>query len=183
MTHSLRAAHSAILVGIGTVLADDPALTVRLAPGDNPQPVILDSHLRTPPDARLLCGQRPAWIATTPVGAQSSRRQRLERAGARIFTLPADDAGRVELAALLGCLGAENVRSLMVEGGARILTSFLERGLADYAVITIAPVFLGGYGLIQPAQGQDAFSSITPRLRNVQQVQLAGDAVLWGDVA
>ncbi len=183
MTHSLRAAHSAILVGIGTVLADDPALTVRLAPGESPQPVILDSHLRTPPDARLLLGERPAWIATTPVGAHSSRRRRLERAGARILTLPADDAGRVELAALLGCLGAENVRSLMVEGGPRTLTSFLKRGLADYAVITIAPVFLGGYGLIQPAQGQDAFRSATPRLHNVQQVQLAGDTVLWGEVA
>ncbi len=183
MTHSLRAAHSAILVGIGTVLADDPALTVRLAPGESPQPVILDSHLRTPPDARLLRGQRPAWIATTPVGAQSSRRRRLERAGARIFTLPADDADRVDPAALLACLGAENVRSLMVEGGARILTSFLQRGLADYAVITIAPVFLGGYGVVQPAQGQDAFRAATPRLQNVQQVQLAGDTVLWGEVA
>ena len=183
MTHSLRAAHSAILVGIGTVLADDPALTVRLAPGESPQPVILDSHLRTPPDARLLRGERPAWIATTPVGAQSSRRRRLERAGARIFTLPADGADRVDLAALLACLGAENVRSLMVEGGARILTSFLQRGLADYAVITIAPVVLGGYGLVQPAQGQDAFRSATPRLQNGQQVQLAGDTVLWGEVA
>ena len=183
MTHSLRAAHSAILVGIGTVLADDPALTVRLTPGDSPQPIILDSHLRTPPDARLLCGQHSVWVATTPVGAQSSRRRRLEQAGARIFTLPADEAGRVDLAALPDCLAAEGVRSLMVEGGARILTSFLERGLADYAVITIAPVFLGGYGLIQPAQGQDAFRSVTPRLRNVQQVQLAGDTVLWGEIA
>ena len=50
-------------------------------------------------------------------------------------------------------------------------------------MITIAPVFLGGYGLIQPAQGQDAFRSVTPRLRNVQQVQLAGDTVLWGEIA
>ncbi len=183
MTHSLRAAHSAILVGIGTVLADDPALTVRLTSGNSPQPVILDSHLRTPPDASLLCNERPAWIATTPAGAQSSRRRRLERAGARIFTLPADEAGRVDLAALPGCLGAEGVASLMVEGGARVLTSFLEKGLADYAVITIAPVFLGGYGVIQPAQGQDAFRSVTPRLRNVRQVQLAGDTVLWGEIA
>ena len=183
MTHSLRAAHSAILVGIGTVLADDPALTVRLTPGDSPQPIILDSHLRTPPDASLLCNERPTWIATTPAGARSAGRGRLERAGARIFTLPADEAGRVDLAALPGCLAAEGVRSLMVEGGAQVLTSFLQRQLADYAVITIAPVFLGGYGLVQPAQGQDAFRSVTPRLRNVQQVQLAGDTVLWGEIA
>ena len=183
MTHTLRAAHSAILVGIGAVLADDPALTVRLVPGDSPQPVIVDSHLRTPPDARLLRGQQPVWIATTPLGAQTSRRQRLEQAGARIFTLPADGDGRVDLAALLGCLGAEGIHSLMVEGGAHILTSFLENRLADYAVITIAPVFLGGYPLIQSVHTQDEFNSVMPRLQNVQQVQLMTDTVLWGEIA
>lgn len=179
MTHALRAAHSAILVGIETVLADDPALTVRLVAGDSPQPVIVDSHLRTPPDARLLRGR--AWIATTPQGAESSRRQQLEQAGARILTLPTDDDERVDLAALLTCLGAEGVRSLMVEGGARVLTSFLEGGLADYAVITIAPVFLGGYQVIQPARAGDELRAAMPRLQNVEQVQLTTDTVLWGE--
>ena len=178
MTHALRATHSAILVGIETVLADDPALTVRLVSGDSPQPVILDSQLRTPADARLLRGG--VWIATTAEGAHSARRQRLEQAGARILTLPADENGRVDLAALLTCLGAEGIRSLMVEGGARVLTSFLEEGLADYAVITIAPVFLGGYQVIQSARGQDEFGAVMPRLQNVQQVQLTTDTVLWG---
>ena len=178
MTHALRATHSAILVGIETVLADDPALTVRLVAGDSPQPVILDSQLRTPADARLLRGG--VWIATTPEGAQSARRQRLEQGGARILTLPADENGRVDLAALLTCLGAEGIRSLMVEGGARVLTSFLEEGLADYAVITIAPVFLGGYQVIQSAGAGDELRAVMPRLQNVEQVQLATDTVLWG---
>ncbi len=178
MTHALRAAHSAILVGIETVLADDPALTVRLVSGDNPQPVVLDSQLRTPPDAQLLRGG--VWIATTAEGAQASRRQRLEQAGARILTLPADEDGRVDLAALLTCLGAEGIRSVMVEGGARVLTSFLENGLADYAVITIAPVFLGGYQVIQPAGAGEELGAMMPRLQNVEQVQLATDTVLWG---
>ncbi len=181
MTHALRSAHSAILVGIETVLADDPALTVRLVAGDNPQPVIVDSQLRTPPDARLLQGYGAPWIATTPGGARSSRRQRLEEAGARILTLPADEEGRVDLAALLACLGAEGIGSLMVEGGARILTSFLEGGLADYAVITIAPVFLGGYQMIQPAGTGEEFRGVMPRLQNVEQVQLVTDTVLWGE--
>ena len=181
MTHALRAAHSAILVGIETVLADDPALTVRLVAGDSPQPVIVDSQLRTPPDARLLQGRGTPWIATTGEGAQSSRRRRLEEAGARILTLPADEDGRVDLAALLACLGAEGIGSLMVEGGARILTSFLEGGLADYAVITIAPVYLGGYQMIQPAGAGDELRSVMPRLRNIEQVQLATDTVLWGE--
>ena len=183
MTHALRAAHSAILVGIGAVLADDPALTVRLVAGDSPQPVIVDTHLRTPPDARLLSGQLPAWIATTLSGAQSSRRRCLEEAGARIFTLPTDENGRVDLTALLSCLGAEDVRSLMVEGGARILTGFLEKRLANYAVITIAPIFLGGYPLIQSAGGKDALRAVMPRLQHVEQVQLVTDTVLWGEVA
>ena len=183
MTHALRAAHSAILVGIGAVLADDPALTVRLVAGDSPQPVIVDTHLRTPPDARLLRGQLPAWIATTLSGAQSSRRRCLEEAGARIFTLPTDENGRVDLTALLSCLGAEDVRSLMVEGGARILTGFLEKRLANYAVITIAPIFLGGYPLIQSAGGKDALRAVMPRLQHVEQVQLVTDTVLWGEVA
>jgi 3,4-dihydroxy 2-butanone 4-phosphate synthase/GTP cyclohydrolase II len=181
MTHALRAAHSAILVGIETVLADDPALTVRLVAGDSPQPVIVDSQLRTPPDARLLRDRGGVWIATTPQGAQASGRQRLEQAGARILTLPADEDGRVDLAALLTCLGAEGIRSLMVEGGARVLTSFLENGLADYAVITIAPVFLGGYQVIQSAGAGDELRAVMPRLQNVQQVQLTTDTVLWGE--
>lgn len=179
MTHALRAVHSAILVGIETVLADNPALTVRLVSGDNPQPVIVDSLLRMPPDARLLHGR--AWIATTPEGARSSRRKRLEEAGARILILPADSEGRVDLAALLTQLGAEGIGSLMVEGGARVLTSFLENGLADYAVITIAPVFLGGYQVIQPARAGDEFGAVMPRLQNVQQVRLAPDIALWGE--
>ncbi|MCY3990593.1 MAG: GTP cyclohydrolase II [Caldilineaceae bacterium] len=181
MTHTLRATHRAILVGIETVLADDPALTVRLIAGDNPQPVIVDSHLRTPPGARLLQSCGAPWIATTPEGARSSRRQRLEEAGARILTLPADQEGRVDLAALLACLGTEGIGSLMVEGGARILTSFLEGGLADYAVITIAPIFLGGYQMIQPAGAGDELRATMPRLQNVEQVQLATDTVLWGE--
>ncbi len=181
MTHALRAAHGAILVGIETVLADDPALTVRLVAGDNPQPVIVDSQLRTPLDARLLQGSGSAWIATTAQGAQSSRRQRLEEAGARILTLPTGKKGRVDLAALLTCLGAEGIGALMVEGGARILTSFLEEGLADYAVITIAPVFLGGYQMIQPAGAGHELRAVMPRLQNVEQVQLATDTILWGE--
>ena len=181
MAHTLRAAHSAILVGIETALADDPALTVRLVPGDSPQPVIVDSHLRTPPTARLLLAETPVWIATTEQ-AHPARRQRLEQAGAHIFTLPADENGRVDLAALLTRLGAEGVCSLMVEGGARILTSFLENRLADYAVITIAPVFLGGYQLIQSACAGAGFDAVMPRLQNVQQVQVMTDTVLWGEI-
>ena len=144
LTHQLRAAHDAILVGVGTVLADNPRLTVRLAQGRQPQPVILDSHCRTSLDARLLREHPlPAWIATTQA-APSERRLALESARGRLLVLPAGSQGRVDLPALLDCLAEMGVNSLMVEGGANVITSFLSQHLADQVVLTIAPVFLGG---------------------------------------
>lgn len=143
MTHRLRAEHDAILVGIGTVLSDDPRLTTRLINGKNPQPVVLDSHLRMPLDARLLHGPRPPWIAAVE-DSDPERVRVLEEAGARVFRLPADAAGQVDLAALLRCLVKAGIRSVMVEGGARVLTSVMSAGLADRIVLTIAPALLGG---------------------------------------
>src|SRR5512143_2126154 len=87
MTHRLRAAHAAILVGIGTVLADDPRLTARLVGGPDPQPVILDSHLRVPASARLLQNILKPWIITTEA-ADPHRKGALEAAGARLITAP-----------------------------------------------------------------------------------------------
>lgn len=174
LTHQLRAAHDAILVGVGTVIADDPQLTVRLVAGRNPQPVILDSRLRTPLQAKLVerAGQ-PAWIATT-TAADPARRTALESAGARLLVLPANGEGRVSLAALLGMLAEGGVSSLMVEGGAQVLTGFLTQGLADWMAITIAPVFLGGL----PALGPGLPRSV--RLKEVYTKQLGEDTMIFG---
>jgi 3,4-dihydroxy 2-butanone 4-phosphate synthase/GTP cyclohydrolase II len=76
MTHRLRSAHDAILVGVGTVLADNPRLTVRLVEGSHPRPIVLDSQARTPPGAQLLRGPQPAWILTGPDAPERLRRQR-----------------------------------------------------------------------------------------------------------
>jgi len=152
LTHRLRAAHDAILVGVSTVLADNPRLTVRQVQGRQPQPVILDSHCRTPLDARLLCEHPlPVWIATTQA-APNERRIALESAGVRLFVLPSDSRGRVDLPALLGCLSEMDVNSLMVEGGANVITSFLSQRLADQVVLTIAPVLLGGSHIFDGAE-------------------------------
>lgn len=179
MTHALRAAHSAILVGIGTALADDPSLTVRLVEGKNPQPVVVDSHLRLPLNARLLQRKDPLWIATTDA-APRSRRLALEAAGARLLRLPALADGRVDLAALLRELGAMGIASLMVEGGPSILTSFLAARLADYAVVTIAPIFVGG---LHAVNGAIQTAGALPRIENPQLLQLGPDAILWGALA
>jgi riboflavin-specific deaminase-like protein len=151
LTHRLRAAHDAILVGVGTVIADDPHLTVRRVKGRNPQPVVLDSGLRIPAHARLLQhDEQPVWIATTPA-ADPDRRAALEKAGARLLVLPANENRRVSLVALLDRLAQEGVTSLMIEGGAQVITSFLTGGLADWLSITIAPVLTGGLPALEQA--------------------------------
>jgi 3,4-dihydroxy 2-butanone 4-phosphate synthase/GTP cyclohydrolase II len=174
ITHRLRSLHDAILVGSGTLLADDPRLTARLAGGPHPQPVILDSNLRTPPEAAVLAGHpRPAWIATVPP-VDADRRQALERQGAEILEMPPDDAGRVSLPGLLDCLGGRGVRSLMVEGGAQVLTAFLAQDLADLVSITIAPVFLGGIHSVE------AVLAHMPRLLEVEYEPAGADLLVWG---
>lgn len=177
VTHALRAAHDAILVGIGTVLADDPQLTVRLAPGDNPQPVILDSHLRLPLSARLLHQPRPVWVAVTDPNPDQVK----ALAGhVNLLTLPTNGDRLVDLHALLNRLGSLGIRSLMVEGGARVISNFLTHGLANVAVITIAPAFLGGLRGFTGIEPRDA--SPTPALANVETIMADGDLLVWGDV-
>lgn len=143
-THSLRAAHDAILVGIGTVLADNPRLTVRHAAGAHPQPIVLDSRLRFPLEAALLRHPaRSVWIAATPA-ADAGRQAALEAAGARVLRLPAREDGRVSLLALLDALAQRGVQRLMVEGGAAVITAFLQARLVDRLSVTIAPRLVGG---------------------------------------
>ncbi len=146
LTHRLRSQHDAILVGIGTVLADDPQLNVRLAAGRSPDPIILDSRLRLPLTSRLLegvPGARSLVVATT-TGAPPEAAARLRERGAAILEFPADAAGRVPLPPLMRLLWRRGVRRLLVEGGGRVLTSLFADRLADCAVITVAPRLVGG---------------------------------------
>ncbi len=174
MTHGLRARHDAILVGIGTVLADNPRLTVRLADGPNPQPVILDSHLRTPPAANLFHADAAPWIFTAdPV--DPDRRAQLEAQGAQIFVVPVGDDQKLDLAAVLSKLGDLATRSVMVEGGAEIIQTFLAHHLADQTVITVAPLFVGGLKAYT-TRNQPTF----PQITEPTVVQLGRDTVIWG---
>jgi riboflavin-specific deaminase-like protein len=140
--HELRATHDAILVGVGTVLRDNPQLTVRLVAGRDPLRIIVDSTLRTPPDAALLALPGPTWFATTPAAAPA-RRAQLEARGARVLLLPPEADGRVDLQALLETMAAEGIRSVLVEGGAAVITSLLRRRLAHRLVVCVAPKVLG----------------------------------------
>ncbi len=181
MTHYLRASHHAILVGIGTVLADDPRLTARLVEGRNPQPVIIDTHLRFPPTARLLMNPnlRP-WIVTRDQPNRRTR-QNLEAAGAIILTVPVTGDGLLDLEIMLDQLGSRGIKSLMVEGGARVLTSFLKHQLADWVVITLTPKLIGGLNMLdQSLWGKiDQF----PQLVQMSSQPCGNDLVIWGDLA
>jgi len=181
LTHQLRAAHDAILVGIGTVLADNPRLTVRLVEGKNPQPIVADSRLRFPLSAHLLC-EHPLspWIATGEQ-ADASRQKVLEAAGGRVLRLPMNARGQVNLTALLERLGTLGIHSVMVEGGARIITNFLAERLVDHIVLTVAPRFVGGLRAVRRLAHADPVH--LPRLRNLRYQWLAEDLVLWCDPA
>ena len=180
LTHRLRAAHDAILVGIGTVLADDPRLTVRLVKGKDPQPVIVDSQLRFPMDANLLRGNSLApWIATH-AEADQDRQRSLETANARVLRLPADPGGGVYLVALLECLGTLGINSLMVEGGSRIITSFLREQLIDLLVLTVSPLLVGGLHAVERLGETDPVCF--PRLSQPRYEWLGDDLILWGEL-
>ncbi|MBM4274485.1 MAG: GTP cyclohydrolase II [Deltaproteobacteria bacterium] len=176
MTHALRAAHDAILVGIGTVLADNPRLNVRLVEGRDPQPVIVDSRLRFPAYSNLLRNCRTPWIAASS-GADSERQQALEEMGAKVLMLPSQN-GWVDLTALLEKLGEQGVDSLMVEGGAQIITSFLSFRLVDQIVLTIAPLLVGGLRVVDNFGG---YLRSFPRLKNLSYQRLGEDLVLRGE--
>lgn len=144
--HRLRRESDAVLVGIGTVLADDPELTPR-AGGPwprEPYRVVLDSEARTPPAARLLAAGSPerALILVTE-RAPAARRRALVEAGATVVVCAARE-GRVDLAVALRELAAREIRGVLVEGGAEVHGAFLVAGLVDHVVAFVAPRLLGG---------------------------------------
>jgi diaminohydroxyphosphoribosylaminopyrimidine deaminase / 5-amino-6-(5-phosphoribosylamino)uracil reductase len=146
VAHRFRSEADAIVVGIGTVLADDPALTVRLSPPWPREPlrIVLDRAARTPVGARLITAAR-ADRALIAVGsdAASERVAALESAGATVVRLPLRD-DRVDVDALLAELFRRDVRGVLVEGGTEVHASFVEAGLVDRVAFFVAPRLLGG---------------------------------------
>jgi diaminohydroxyphosphoribosylaminopyrimidine deaminase/5-amino-6-(5-phosphoribosylamino)uracil reductase len=144
VAHRLRAESDAVIAGVGTVLADDPLLTVRRARGRTPLRVILDSTLRMPRTAALWSTTRLAPIVLATVSRDEERARAFASLGAQVWTFDGDAAGRVPLSPLLRRLAAEGRYSVLVEGGAEVHTSFLREGLVDRIAIGIAPILLGG---------------------------------------
>lgn len=143
-THQLRASHDAIMVGIGTVLHDDPRLTVRLATGRDPLRVVIDRTLRTPPTAAVL--RDGAGVGTWVVCAENAslaQRDTLRATGATLIAVPEDANQHLDLLATLQLLATRGITSVMLEGGSRLITSMLTAQLIDRVAITIAPKLLG----------------------------------------
>lgn len=148
--HQLRNQVDAILIGIGTALADDPSLTTRL-PGRNQRDslrVVLDRDLRLPSTARMLNQDSTAQtLIFCGPGANNGRRLALEKAGAVILPVGLNHEGRLDLPAVLGELGRQQVTSLLVEGGSRVHGAFWSQGLVQQVMLFYGPLFLGGDGV------------------------------------
>ncbi len=181
-THRIRACHDAILVGVDTVLNDDPRLTTRLVEGPNPRVIVLDSLLRTPHRARLfdVCTRSPL-VATTPA-ATASRAAALRAAGAEVVSLPADPDGRVDLTALVDALGRQGIRSLMVEGGSAVIASFLCQRLVQRLIVTVALSYVGGKPVLPPSLrcGEVERTQPLPRVEPLHLFWKGHDLILHG---
>lgn len=154
--HRLRAWNQAILVGVGTVLQDDPLLTCRVPGGRNPLRVVLDTHLRTPVNSQLVrtVEDAPLLIATVR-GAPKAKRRLFETAGAEVVSLR-KRRGRVDLEALLDLLGQRGISTLLVEGGSEVHGAFCDQKLADHVVAFVAPKIVGGREAVPSVQGDGA---------------------------
>jgi diaminohydroxyphosphoribosylaminopyrimidine deaminase/5-amino-6-(5-phosphoribosylamino)uracil reductase len=146
-SHRLRATHDAILIGVGTALADDPDLTCRL-PGlaaYSPLRVILDSHARLPEESKLVAtaNARPVWLLCTPE-APAARRAALSAKGVEVVEVAAGPDGRVDASTAALALGRRGVMRLLVEGGGEVAAAFLKGGLVDRLSIFRGGRLLGG---------------------------------------
>ncbi|MNU32456.1 bifunctional diaminohydroxyphosphoribosylaminopyrimidine deaminase/5-amino-6-(5-phosphoribosylamino)uracil reductase RibD [Brevundimonas sp. CEF1] len=166
--HRLRATHDAILVGVETVLADDPELTVRLPDyaGTHPLRVVLDSRLRTPVTAKVASGNTLILTTAQPHAIGQ----------AEVVAVAAAD-GRPAIAAVLDALTARGVTSLLIEGGGRVAASFLTAGVVDAIEWFRAPILLGGEG--RPCVASLALAKLAdaPKFRRLG-VEPVGDD-LW----
>jgi GTP cyclohydrolase II len=179
VSHALRAACDAVAVGAGTVLADDPLLTVRMVPGASPIRVVLDSILRIPTSAQVL-GADATTIVLTTERSHPNRRAMLKEGGVMVEVVRQGPDG-IDLHDGLGRLRGLGVRTLLVEGGARVITSMLRRRLVDRVVVAVAPILLGKG---TEAVGDLGTSSVADGLHLVNRTvhQAGPDLLIAGDL-
>ena len=180
--HRLRSRMDAILVGVGTVLADNPRLTARIGrPSRQPLRVILDSRLRIPRTARILSRQmKSGTVIMTTSRASKIRLARLRKAGVAVHVLPTQ--GRhVSLRACLAGLGKMGVNNLLIEGGGEVIASALQAGVVNRLHLYVAPKLLGGQN------ARSVIAGVSPRrlthalaVQNLRVKKLGPDFLLEG---
>ncbi|MBN2183310.1 MAG: bifunctional diaminohydroxyphosphoribosylaminopyrimidine deaminase/5-amino-6-(5-phosphoribosylamino)uracil reductase RibD [Sedimentisphaerales bacterium] len=180
--HKLRRSSQAILIGINTVIADNPMLTARPSKGKKPMRIVLDSFLRIPTHCKLLksAGQSPVIILTSYASAveKPAVAQQIAEMGAELLVYP-DTYGRSNLYFLLDELNKRGVTQLLVEGGPTVLTSFLRENLADEICIYITPKIYGGYGRAGISGSMDELTRVFG-LHHVQMKQFGDNIRLTG---
>lgn len=177
MTHKLRAENDAILVGVGTIIADDPLLTVRHCEGNNPQVIILDSQLRIPLHAKVLKNSKPPIIFTTKK-ANIEKKQTLLNMKATIFLVNENEDQQTNLGQVLEKLFILGFKTVMVEGGRSIITRCINEDYIDKVVITIAPIFVGGISVL----AKEIKDNLGSRLKNILQYKLGNDIIIKADI-
>ncbi|WRT70640.1 uncharacterized protein IL334_007638 [Kwoniella shivajii] len=195
MTHWMRSMHDAILIGVNTLILDDPRLQANLLPPSlnipPPQPLILDPKLRFPVTARIL-GEwntkvsergrtvRQPWIICGE-DVSLKRKEQVEIAGGRVIPVPLDERGHISPSSLPSIISNLGLKSVMIEGGSKVLSTFLHcpkrhdgSNLVDSVVITVAPMFIGdGIGVVP--QGEDIG---LPKLKYIHTEIMGKDAVM-----
>ncbi|KAK4454309.1 riboflavin biosynthesis protein RibD domain-protein [Podospora aff. communis PSN243] len=196
MTHYLRSRHSAILIGVGTALADDPGLNCRIEGGASPRPIILDPKARWAfgEEVKVLQlagrgeGKAPFVFVGAGVQVDDGRREVLERYGGKYVVVEKDERGRFRWTDVLGAIAREGFESVMVEGGGEVINSLLkapENELVDSVIVTVAPTWLGKGGVVvSPERTVDANGEPKPpvRLTEVEWHPLGEDIVLCGKI-
>jgi diaminohydroxyphosphoribosylaminopyrimidine deaminase/5-amino-6-(5-phosphoribosylamino)uracil reductase len=183
--HELRSRMDAVAVGIGTVVADDPRLTVRDFPGPSPIRVIFDTKLRIPPSSRLVTTARetPTWVVTS-LEASAAVEQTLVDQGVHVLRASPSAEGRIDVTAALRALAQLGIVSLMVEGGAELAGSVLAARLADELHVFVAPILLGPRGRPGAVDwaGPDTPSE-APRIIDPHWERTGKDAYVFGRLA
>ena len=181
--HRLRNCYSALMAGIGTVLADDPLLTCRIPGGRNPVRIILDTHLRIPLSSRIAAtaGSVPTIIVTC--SSDREARKRFEDSGCRVLEAESGSDGRIALSPLMKRLGDEGIDSILVEGGGTVAWSLLAEGLVNKVYGYIAPKIIGGRDALTPVEGEGVRSPDEAFvLRHMEMRMLGPDLLIEGDL-
>jgi len=184
--HQSRHAYAGIMVGMGTILADDPLLTCRLPEGRNPLRIVCDSNLRTPLDSQLVATAQEVPTVIACHSAESEKAQQLEALGCHVLPFPGKN-GQVDLRALMEWLHSEKIDSVLLEGGAGLNYSMLELGLVQRLQVYIAPKVFGGEAAKGPIGGRgvslpdQAFRLGNPAVTAMGQDLLLEYEVLGGD--